>query len=407
MADTAAALVDRVLPYARYRQWVVTFPRRVRYHLAADPRLATLAHREVLRVLFAWQRRRARAQGHKPARARSNAAITFVQRFNSSLELSLHLHILIPDAVFVPDPRTPTDPDARPRIVELDPPQDPDVAALLDKIIQRVIQLLQKHGRLDDDLDEDPDSQLLLALRPARPPPAAPAIQEPLPPLCARKDGYSLHAGTSVHNNDRVGLERLCRYGLRPPLAQGRLTRAPDGTLLYLMKRRYSEGRQRLRFEPQQFLLRLCALVPPARFHMVRYSGLLAPHARGRFALTGRGLRHAPAGAAPAPTRAPTPTPPVPSRTRHPEDPDDPTRQRRLHWATLMKRTFGLDALRCPRCNGRMELIATLEDPDTAHKILTHLGLPGRPPPRPPPWRPPRSSPVCLDPSEDPPSLFE
>ena len=105
MADTAAALVDRVLPHANYRQWVITFPARVRYHLAADPKLATAANREVLRSIFAWQRRRARALGHKPARANSNAAITFVQRFNSALELSLHFHILIPDALFLPDLR--------------------------------------------------------------------------------------------------------------------------------------------------------------------------------------------------------------------------------------------------------------------------------------------------------------
>ena len=27
--------------------------------------------------------------------------------------------------------------------------------------------------------------------------------------------GFSLHAGTAVHGNDRQGLERLCRYGAR------------------------------------------------------------------------------------------------------------------------------------------------------------------------------------------------
>ena len=51
-----------------------------------------------------------------------------------------------------------------------------------------------------------------------------------------------------------------------------------------------------------------------------------------------------------------------------------------------MARTWGLDVLDCPRCHGRMELIACIEDPLVAHKILTHLGLPTRAPPRPPPW---------------------
>ena len=37
-------------------------------------------------------------------------------------------------------------------------------------------------------------------------------------------DGFSLHAGVRVHANDRKGLERLCRYVTRPPLAVERLT---------------------------------------------------------------------------------------------------------------------------------------------------------------------------------------
>ena len=43
-----------------------------------------------------------------------------------------------------------------------------------------------------------------------------------------------------------------------------------------------------------------------------------------------------------------------------------------------------LDVLRCPRCAGRMQLIATIEDPAVVQRILTHLRLPGaREDPRP------------------------
>ena len=40
---------------------------------------------------------------------------------------------------------------------------------------------------------------------------AEPWREPPLPRLCARKDGFSLHAGIAVHGNDRQGLERLVR----------------------------------------------------------------------------------------------------------------------------------------------------------------------------------------------------
>ena len=81
-----------------------------------------------------------------------------------------------------------------------------------------------------------------------------------LPARCARQDGYSLHAGRRVHENDRVNLEELARYGLRPALAQERLREAEDGAVLYEMKRRFSDGRHTLRFTPRELLLRLCAL---------------------------------------------------------------------------------------------------------------------------------------------------
>lgn len=140
MYDTAAHLADRVIPRIPMRQWVATFPRRVRYHLAADPKLAALALREVLRVIFAFQRRRARRHGARPSRANSNGAITFVQRFNSALDLSLHFHILIPDGVYLPSPWAP---DARPPFFEIDPPTNDEVASLLDRIIARVLALLE------------------------------------------------------------------------------------------------------------------------------------------------------------------------------------------------------------------------------------------------------------------------
>ncbi|MSP62628.1 MAG: hypothetical protein EXR72_20330 [Myxococcales bacterium] len=90
--------------------------------------------------------------------------------------------------------------------------------------------------------------------------------------------------------------------------------------------------------------------------------------------------------------------------------PDNATRQRRLSWAVLMRRTWGLAVLVCPRCSGPMDLIAAIEDADVARRILTHLGLPARAPPRGRPWRrqllldQPRT---CVDDAADPPSQFE
>ena len=42
-----------------------------------------------------------------------------------------------------------------------------------------------------------------------------------------------------------------------------------------------------------------------------------------------------------------------------------------------MLRAFDLNVLRCPRCAGRMELIATIDDRAVISRILAHLRLPG------------------------------
>ena len=51
----------------------------------------------------------------------------------------------------------------------------------------------------------------------------------------------------------------------------------------------------------------------------------------------------------------------------------------RLDWALLLKRVFGVDVLKCSRCCGTMRLIACIEEPDVAKKILEYLGLRAEP----------------------------
>jgi hypothetical protein len=47
--------------------------------------------------------------------------------------------------------------------------------------------------------------------------------------LCAEEEGWSLQAGVRIAGHDREGVEKLCRYLLRPPFAEERLGRMADG----------------------------------------------------------------------------------------------------------------------------------------------------------------------------------
>ena len=84
MADTAARLVEEVLPRVPVRQFVLSFPFELRYRLAWDGDLLSAMLAVFLRVVQGHYQRQTKAVGHAGGRC---GAVTFVQRFGSSLNL--------------------------------------------------------------------------------------------------------------------------------------------------------------------------------------------------------------------------------------------------------------------------------------------------------------------------------
>ena len=171
--------------------------------------------------------------------------------------------------------------------------------------------------------------------------------------------GFNLHATQASRAGDRVGLERLLRYILRPPFAAERLEQGPDGRVFLRLKRQWRDGTQGVFFEPLDFLGKLAALVPPTRMHQLRFHGVYAPNARLRSLVT--------------------PDDPVEFEEdcTH-ETPESPGSggSPRLSWARLMKRVFALDVLECPRCGSRMQTIAFVMAAEPIRKILNSMGYP-------------------------------
>ena len=48
----------------------------------------------------------------------------------------------------------------------------------------------------------------------------------------------------------------------------------------------------------------------------------------------------------------------------------------RIDRARLLRRTFDLDVLQCPRCRGRLRVLAVITEREPVVRILSHLGLP-------------------------------
>jgi hypothetical protein len=191
--------------------------------------------------------------------------------------------------------------------------------------------------------------------------------------LCTNVEGFGLHAGRTVAVQDRAGLERLCRYGLRAPFSQDRLSLLPDGRVRYLLRRPWPtpDGATEIVLDPVKFLKRLTALMSRPYVNLVRYHGIFANRSKDRDRLP------------PAPVLSPQldplheATPPC-----GPQPPS--TKPRQSSWAQLLRRVLHIDALACSRCGAAMVVIAFISDPAVIDKILKHLHLPTADPPRAP-----------------------
>ncbi len=109
---------------------------------------------------------------------------------------------------------------------------------------------------------------------------------------------HLIEAGRRIRAGDREGLERICRYIVRPPFCQERLRRLDDGRVVYKFRRPWPDGSTHLVLDPVEFLGKLAALIPPPRAHLLRYHGVLAPNARRRKAVVPPATRVAVAGSA-------------------------------------------------------------------------------------------------------------
>lgn len=169
--------------------------------------------------------------------------------------------------------------------------------------------------------------------------------------------GFSVHAGVAIGAHDVDGRERLVRYVSRLPFAeqQGQVTR--DGRVAFRLGHQKPTGETHVFLHPLSFLRRATSQIPPLGMNMVRYHGILAPAARRRSEL----VRASPPQTCSSSADAGLVSAPNPS------------------WASLLKRVFGVDALKCPDCGAQMRTLAALEGQDVIDRILQHLSIDGRP----------------------------
>ena len=97
MVDSAAHLVDEVLPKRPIRQWVLSVPYPLRYLFATNPKVMSQVLTIVHRVISTFLIKRARMTVKSGAQS---GAVTLIQRFGSALNLNPHFHMLYLNGVY-------------------------------------------------------------------------------------------------------------------------------------------------------------------------------------------------------------------------------------------------------------------------------------------------------------------
>ncbi len=386
MAQTATNWLEHVLPATPLRQFVVTFPFELRQRLAYDGKTLRAVGRIFMDSVLGWYRRRMRDEGIRDGRS---GAVMVAQRNNADVKLNPHLHAIFVDGVFA------TVPDGKPVFHALPRLSTEEVGDLLQVVRARVLAHLVRRGIIEPGSDltvlndgfaeREPALAQLAAAAVSGLPPAGPELRrcpEPVmlrghpgvevtAPLSVTEFGFSLHAATRAGAEDARGREALCKYVLRPPLAQERLSLLPDGLVRITLRKPFRDGTYAVDMDPLSLLCRLATTIPPPRLHGVRYSGVLAPAAKLR------------------PLIVPLPPPPPQGDAAKPASTPPTHRCAYIPWAILAKKTFKEDIDRCPKCGGKMKLKSLVQEPENIARFLRHLGEPTEPPPLAPARAPP------------------
>jgi hypothetical protein len=127
--------------------------------------------------------------------------------------------------------------------------ESPLLAGIGSASIQGRIALGPRAGRRVWRVGKEPDAPWVLSSSPRH----------------AHIAGFDLHANVAVPATDRARLEQLCRYLLRPPVAQDRLRRLDDDHILLTLKTPWADGTRHLLCAPMELLEKLAALTPRPR----------------------------------------------------------------------------------------------------------------------------------------------
>jgi hypothetical protein len=270
MADSAARLVDEVLPEKPIQQLVLSVPFQLYFLFAAQPEVMSKVLAIVHRVISNFLIERA---GLTVKSGAQTGAVTLIQRFGSALNLNLHYHMLYLDGVY----------NKHAVFYSVKPLTSYDLDEVAQKIAAGVSRYLEKAGYLI----RDAESECLDLYSDAED-----AMSSTVGASISYRMAFGPNAGKktltlqtlpetfeSGNSNEqaiqRKKLERVCRYITRPAIAEQRLS-LTGLTVMSLLSLSH------LILSTMEFIGRLVLRVPKPKGHGMSWAQRLKRVITGR-----------------------------------------------------------------------------------------------------------------------------
>jgi len=314
MVQTAAHMIENVIPCVPVRQFVISFPKRIRHYLQTHEILKT-----VLRIVVDEIRKTLIASGPNISNPKIGA-ISFIQHFGNTLNLHPHFHLIVADGIFSTEEEDLLFHDAF-----LTPD---DIADTQDNIQNRVLRYFGRRGFF-----EKLEIEKMLTYE---------------------NSGFSLNANVRIQSWDRDGLERLIRYCARPCFKSENL-KWNGPWINYRLPKPSHTGQTYIQLDPLEFITRISKFIPYPRRHRRHYHGVFAPNSPLRKKVEANAKK-----------RPMSCTPPVQEVAKK-------IKKVTFNWSKLIARIYEVDPLKC-ECGKEIKIVAFVTHSAEIRRILNGIG---------------------------------
>ena len=317
MVETAAHLAENVIPSVPVRQWVISFPMRIRHYLQTHSILQA-----ILRIVVDEIRKKLIIRGPDLPDPKIGA-ITFIQHFGKTLNYHPHFHLIVSDGLFSTD-----EDDLLFHKAAL---SHDDIADTEVCIRKRVLRYFSRKGWFDKEAINKMSSNA--------------------------NTGFSLNAAVQIPAWDREGLERLIRYCARPCFKSENL-RWNGPWVYYRLPKPTHTGKTFVQLDPLEFIDRISCFIPYPRRHRRHYHGVFAPNSPMRQRVAANAQKR--------------------PKSNIPQDLQESVKKIEkvsLNWAKLIARIYEVNPLLCT-CGKEMKIVAFVTHSADIRRILIGIGWP-------------------------------